>query len=279
MKEWKTSSLRCYILVLGFLLQGSIALQAFQVQENDTTVAFFYNDEEEPREKRPFRLKFEKPVFKGVLSIFRFLPDENSESSINFDVGADVEWEVYDRLYVGTGLRLFFINQTFPVGEERVRGRLANGALLAREHVSTEISIAGLEIPLFARYNLSNGPGSLFVSMGLSSRTSLKEEYTDQIDWKMGGTSGGNFIASSVRSTFLKNESTQSFEFFNLFHAVTFGLGKSIHVYGAERGEIMIGYTLNLVDMKNIFPDARYKKYESLGLSIKFPLPIGKRGL
>lgn len=255
------------------------ALQAYQIQEVDTTVSFFYveGEEAEVEKKEPFRLQFRKPTFKGGLSLFRYLPDENSESSINFDVGAEVEWEVQNRLFLGTGFRLFFISQNFPVGEERVRGRLANGALLAREHVSTDLSITGIELPIFVRYNISDSPGSLFLSLALSSRTSLKEKYTDHIDWKMGGTSGGNFIASSTRSTVIRNESTQSFEFFNLFHSFTFGIGKSIHVYGAERGEIMIGYTLTLSDMKNIFLEPRYKKFEALGLSIKFPLPIGKK--
>lgn len=260
-------ALCCLWLCTGHYLQA-------QVQEADTAVSFFYIEGEQEEEKTPFRLQFREPTFKGTLSIFRYLPDENSESSINFGVGGEVEWNVYDRFYLGTGLHFFFINQNFPVGDERVRGRLANGALLAREHVSTDLSVTGLEIPLLVRYNLSDEPGSLFLTMTLSSRTSLKEKYTDHIDWKMGGTSGGNFIASSVRSTVIRNESPKSFEFFNLFHTISFGIGKSIHVYGAERGEIMIGYTLNLYDMKNIFQEARYKKFEALGLTLKIPVHL-----
>ena len=265
-----------FAIIFSMLLSIGHGLQA---QETDSTISFFFveGEEEQEKEKTPFKLQFRQPNFKGALSIFRYLPDENSESSINFGLGAEVEWNVYERLYLGTGLHTFFINQNFPVGDERVRGRLANGALLAREHVSTDLSITGIEIPVIVRYNLSDEPGSLFISMTLSSRTSLKEKYTDHIDWKMGGTSGGNFIASSTRSTVIRNESPQSFEFFNLFHTISFGIGKSIHVYGAERGEIMIGYTLNLYDMQNIFQEARYKKFEALGLSIKFPLPIGRQ--
>jgi len=266
---------RLFLLFAGFTF--SIGLQAFQQQEEDTVgtaTAFFYELEDD---KQRQRFRFSDPAFKGGLSIFRYLPDENSESSINFDLGAEVEWEVQKRLFVGTGLRLFFISQNFPVGEERVQGRLANGALLAREHVSTDMSITGIEIPLFVRYKVSDNPGSLFLTLSLSSRTSIKEKYTDHIDWKMGGSVAGSFLATSTRSTVIRNESVQSFEFFNAFHAVTFGIGKSIHVYGSERGEIMIGYTLNVQDMKNIFQEARFKKYEALGLSIKFPLPIGKK--
>lgn len=265
---WCRSAVWCVLFFIGSLT-GLVAQQQ-QNQQRDSTGRFYFG--QDPNEKPRFRIEFDKPVFKGSASVFRYLPDENSESSINFDVGAEVEWEVQRRLFVGTGIRLFFINQTFPIGEENVQGRLPNGSLLAREHVSTELSMTGIEIPLLVRYQFNDRPGTFFASLGLSSRTSLKEKYTDNIDWKTGGSAMGAFIANTVRSTQIKVESVESFEFFNLFHAMTLGIGKSIHLYGEERGEIMLGYTLHLQNMRNIFQEPRFKKWETLGLTFKFPL-------
>ena len=223
-------------------------------------------------EKPKLRPELGKPVLKGAVSIFRFLPDENSESSINFSVGVESEWTFLPRFHLLLGLNLFFINQNFPVGTEIVQGRLSSGSLLAREHVSTDLSITGIEIPLGVKYEVGDRPGSLFIEFMLSSRTSLKEKYTDQIDWKTGGFVGNNFVANRTRSTEIRNESRQSFEFFNLFHAGTLSLGKSIHVYGMKRGEIQLNYTFHIANMKNIFQEARFKKFEGLGISFKFPL-------
>lgn len=263
---------RYSVLWLLFFIGSVTGLEAQQqqAQQRDSTSRFYFG--QDPSEKPRFQFEFHDPVFKASVSVFRYLPDENSESSINFDVGAEVEWEVQRRLFVGTGFRLFFINQTFPIGIESVQGRLPNGSLLAREHVSTELSVTGIELPLLVRYEFNERPGTFFLTAALSSRTSIKEKYTDNIDWKTGGSAMGSFIANTVRSTQIKVESTESFEFFNLFHAMTIGIGKSIHLYGEERGEIMLGYTLHLQDMRNIFQEPRFKKWETLGLTFKFPL-------
>ena len=258
--------LSCLVL---FMLLVTRPLVAQYVIEKDTVRTENASRQEDRPKVRP---QLGKPTLKGAGSIFRFLPDENSESSINFSFGVESEWTFLPRLHLLLGANLFFINQNFPVGIERVQGRLANGSLLAREHVSTDISITGIEIPLGVKYEVGKRPGSLFVEFMLLSRTSLKERYTDHIDWKMGGTSGGNFIANSVRSTEIRNESTQAFEFFNVFHAGTLSLGKSIHVYGEKRGEIQINYTFHIANMKNIFQEARFKKFEGLGISFKIPL-------
>lgn len=264
------------VIALLLIPLSTFAFQTESKKKKDDGYAYFEPGEKTAEKKKswPFRPRLHKPDFRGSFSIFRYLPDENSESSVNFDLGVEVRSQVENRFSVFTGLKLFFISQNFPVGSEIVQGRLANGALLAREHVSTDLSVIGFEIPMGISYRIGEKPGSLVISAGLSSRTSLKEKYTDHIDWKMGGTVRGSFVATSTRSTVIHNESPGAFEFFNLFHAGTLALGKSIHIYGAERAEIQIQYTFHLSNVRNIFQQTRFKKFESLALSFKFPLSL-----
>ncbi len=232
-----------------------------------------------PRQKKdrpPFRIKLGKPEFNGTLSIFRYLPDENTESNINFSGGLEVSFDLSKQLQLFGGLNLNYIDQDFMVGTERVQGRLANGALLAREHVSTDVFVFGLEIPIGVRYRFRDSPSSLVVSAGLSTRTSVKERYTDHIIWKTGGLVGSNFVASTTRETTIVNDSPQAFEFFNLFSSGFLALGKSFRIGFDRTAEIQLTYHFNMAGVKNIFQEARFKKFESLGITLKYPLHLDR---
>lgn len=228
----------------------------------------------EKKERRPFRIKLGKPEFNGTLSVFRYLPDENTESNINFSAGLEVSFQLNKQLQLFGGLNLNFIDQNFMVGTERVQGRLANGALLAREHVSTDLRVFGLEIPMGVRYRLRDAPNSLVIGAGFSTRTSIKERYTDHIIWKTGGLVGSNFVASNSRETTIINDSPKAFEFFNLFSSGFLSLGKSFRVGLDRSAEIQLTYHFNVAGVKNIFQEARFKKFESLGITLKYPLRV-----
>lgn len=226
----------------------------------------------EKKKKRPFKIRLGKPEYNGVLSVFRYLPDENTESNINFSGGLEISFDLNRQLQLFGGLNLNFIDQDFMVGTERVQGRLANGALLAKELVSTDVRIFGLEIPMGVRYRLRDSPNSLVIGAGFSTRTSIKERYTDHILWKTGGLVGSNFVASTTRETTLINDSPKAFEFFNVFSSGFLTLGKSFRVAMDRTAEIQLTYHFNMAGTKNIFQEARFKKFESLGITLKYPL-------
>jgi hypothetical protein len=227
-------------------------------------------------ERNQSGVRFGKPEFSGTLSVFRYLPDENTESNINFSAGLQLSSDLGRQIQAFAGLNFHYINQDFNVGIENVQGRLANGALLAKELVSTDIRIYGLDIPLGVRYRLSDSPGSLIVSAGFSARTSVAEQYTDHIEWKTGGLIGSNFVASNTRKTTIVNNSPRAFEFFNLFSSGFLALGKSFRVNGGRTAEIQLTYHFNLAGTKNIFQEARFKKFESLGIVLNYPLDLGR---
>ncbi|MCE7992727.1 MAG: hypothetical protein HEP71_12140 [Roseivirga sp.] len=240
-------------------------------QEPDTTKVS-RKVKKEKKEKRPFRLRLGKPEYNGSLSVFRYLPDENTESNINFSGGLEISFDLDRQLQLFGGLNLNYIDQNFMVGNERVQGRLANGALLAKETVSTDVVIFGLEIPMGVRYRLRDAHNSLVIGAGFSTRTSIKERYTDHILWKTGGLVGSNFVASTTRETTLINDSPKAFEFFNIFSSGFLSLGKSFRVGMDRTAEIQLTYHFNMAGTKNIFQEARFKKFESLGITLKYPL-------
>lgn len=244
-------------------------------QETDTT-RVVRKQKKEKREKRPFRIKLGKPEFNGTLSVFRYLPDENTESNINFSGGMEVSFNLDQQLQLFSGLNLNYIDQDFMVGIERVQGRLANGALLAREHVSTDLRVFGLEIPMGVRYRLKAAHNSLVIGAGFSHRTSVSERYVDHIIWKTGGLVGSNFVASTTRETTIVSNSPQAFEFFNLFSSGFLSLGKSFRVGFDRTAEVQLTYHFNMAGVKNIFQEARFKKFESLGITIKYPLRMNR---
>lgn len=244
-----------------------------QKQEPDSTkVVRREKVKKEKRERRPFKVKLGKPEFNGVLSVFRYLPDENTESNINFSGGLEISFNLNQQLQVFSGININFIDQDFQVGTERVQGRLANGALLAKEVVSTDVRVLGLELPLGIRYRFRKAPNSFIISAGLSTRTSITERYIDHIIWKTGGLVGSNFVASTSRETTIVNESPEAFEFVNLFSSGFLAIGKSFRVDMDRTAEIQLTYHFNMGGVRNIFQEARFKKFESLGITLKYPL-------
>lgn len=258
--------------------RGSRIYISKKKQEPDTTKVRRNQkkEEKEKKEKRPFKIRLGKPEYNGSLSVFRYLPDENTESNINFSGGLEISFDLNRQLQLFGGLNLTFIDQGFMVGTERVQGRLANGALLAKELVSTDVRIFGLEIPMGVRYRLRDRPNSLVIGAGFSTRTSIKERYTDHILWKTGGLVGSNFVASTTRETTLINDSPKAFEFFNVFSSGFLTLGKSFRVGMNRSAEIQLTYHFNMAGTKNIFQEARFKKYESLGITLKYPLFLNR---
>lgn len=278
------------VLILFFLVSGVSDTMAFQNSKRDRmliskekkrkTDSIKAQKVKKPvkvkAERKPLRLKLGKPELSGVLSAYRYLPDENTETNINFSAGLEVDFRLSPQLQVFTGVGVNYIDQNFKIGTERVQGRLNNGALLARELVSTDVLVIGLEIPIGVRYRLRNAPNSLVASFGFTTRTSIKERYEDHIIWKTGGLVGSNFVASTTRETSIINDSPESFEFLNVFSSGFLGLGKSFRVVGGRTAEIQITYHFNVAGVKNIFQEARFKKYESLGITLKYPLRFGK---
>lgn len=261
----------------GYQKKGDRIYISKKKQEADSThTRVVTKKPKQKKDRPPFRVKLGKPEFNGTLSIFRYLPDENTESNINFSGGLEVSFDLNKQLQLFGGLNLNYINQDFMVGTERVQGRLANGALLAREHVSTDVMIFGLEIPIGVRYRFRDSPNSLVVSAGFDTRTSIKERYTDHIIWKTGGLVGSNFVASTTRETTIINDSPKAFEFFNLFSSGFLALGKSFRVGFDRTAEIQLTYHFNMAGVKNIFQEARFKKYESLGITLKYPLHLDR---
>lgn len=227
-------------------------------------------------ERNPLRIRLDKPGVSGTLSVFRYLPDENTESNINFSAGLQLSSDLGRQIQAFAGINFHYINQDFNVGIENVQGRLANGALLAKELVSTDVRIYGLDIPLGVRYRFFDSPGSLIISAGFSSRTSISEQYTDHIEWKTGGLVGSNFVASNTRKTTIVNNSPKAFEFFNLFSSGFLSIGKSFRVNGGRTAEVQLTYHFNIAGTKNIFQEARFKKFESLGIVLNYPLDLGR---
>ena len=267
------------LLLVLFMMIGQAELSAFQQQEGreyftkeETDTVKTEPVKKKKKVRRPFRPKFQKPEFNAVFSIFRYLPDENTESNINFKIGAEISTKLEKKLRVFTGVNFFYIDQNFPIGDERVQGRLANGALLARELISTDIRFYGLEFPIGVRYSFKDTPNSLNVAFGVTSVTSIYERYVDNIEWKMGGLVGSNFVATSTRSTTIANETTGPFPFFNFLNSGFIAFSKSFRVSENRSAELQLDYHFNLSNMINIFQDANYKKSETLGLTLKYPL-------
>jgi hypothetical protein len=222
------------------------------------------------KERKPFKLG--KPAFHGVLSGFQYLPQENAESNVNFGAGLEVSFSPTSRLQLFTGLGFNYIDQNYKIDDERVQGRLDNGAVLLRDHESSDIFVLGLEIPIGVRYKFKDTPNSLVVSFGFTTRTSIKEKLQDNISWKIGGFSGDDFIASSERQTILILDSPKAFEFLNVFSSGFLSLGKSFRVGLDDYAEVQLSYHFNVTGVKNIFQEVRFKKYESLGITLKYPL-------
>lgn len=209
---------------------------------------------------------------RGLASLFRYQPDLNSESNINLRLGLEARLKVLPRVQVYSGISAYFIDVDFPIREEVFVGRTATGVLRFREHVSTNIQTIGLELPLGIKYSFNDKEVSPFITAGVVSRTSIRDRYIYNIDWHLGALSGSNFVANSTRSSFLSNPSESSFEFFNLFSSAALSIGTPVYFRGALKAEIMLEYQFNLSNMNNLFEERQYRQFESIGLTVKFPI-------